>query len=141
GPTEYVLSLGTFTDDAPYTNRYDWMKVYYRSTAKRSEDWLTTRDYFFRYDNGVTNPTPKSWLGRLLVGLWLHSSELLRIAAWIHRWLPAERPPLEVDTFLPFSKVDAFMGWYEGRIGAFPLWCVPYRRVHDYEWLAPSFFA
>ncbi len=31
-PTCYVLSLGRFVDDAPYTHRYDWVRVYYRST-------------------------------------------------------------------------------------------------------------
>src|SRR5438132_14002019 len=33
-PDEYVLSLGDFVDEAPYTNRYDWMKVYYKSTRE-----------------------------------------------------------------------------------------------------------
>ena len=32
-PEEYVLSCGNFTDDAPYTHRYDWMRIYYLSTA------------------------------------------------------------------------------------------------------------
>ena len=38
------------SDSAPYTNRYDWLKVYYQSTAKRREDYLKTPHYFFRYD-------------------------------------------------------------------------------------------
>jgi FAD/FMN-containing dehydrogenase len=28
-PTEYVLSIGNFVEQAPYTNAYDWTKVYY----------------------------------------------------------------------------------------------------------------
>ena len=27
GPTKYVLALGTFADDAPYTSDYSWLKV------------------------------------------------------------------------------------------------------------------
>src|SRR5262249_27089132 len=27
-PNEWVLSVGDFVDHAPYTNRYDWLKVY-----------------------------------------------------------------------------------------------------------------
>ena len=27
------------------------------------------------------------------------------------------------------------------RSAHFPLWCVPYKRVHDYEWLDDSFYA
>ena len=73
-PDRYTLCLGTFADDAPYAHRYDWVKVYYKTTARRREDWLRTRDYFFRYDNGVTNVHPKSALGRLLFGRLLPSS-------------------------------------------------------------------
>src|SRR5262245_41185725 len=64
-PDKYVLCTGRFVDRAPYTNRYDWMKVYYQSTAVRGEDYLETIDYFHRYDNGVTNPSPRTALGRL----------------------------------------------------------------------------
>ena len=46
-PNELVLSLGRFVDHAPYSNRYDWMKIYYTSTAKRQEDFLETAQYFF----------------------------------------------------------------------------------------------
>ena len=42
--------------------------------------------------------------------------------------------------FVPFSKVPAFLTWYEREFGYFPLWCVPYKRVRDYEWLDDSFY-
>jgi len=42
--------------------------------------------------------------------------------------------------FLPFSKLGEFFAWYRDRIDFFPLWCVPYRRVRDYEWIADGFF-
>ena len=32
------------------------------------------------------------------------------------------------------------MSWYRGAIGFFALWCVPYKRVRDYEWVADGFF-
>lgn len=140
-PKLWVLSLGTFVDKAPYTNRYDWVKVYYQSTAKRTEDYLETAQYFFRYDRGVTNVRPKSFVGRLLFGKALASSEWLRIAEKVHWLLPRERPTVTLDVFVPMSKVDEFMTWYEREIGFFPLWCVPYRRVHDYEWLADDYWA
>ncbi|HSO39274.1 MAG TPA: FAD-binding oxidoreductase [Labilithrix sp.] len=137
---KYVLSLGTFVDEAPYTHRYDWMKVYYRTTATRQEDYLETTNYLFRYDRGVTNPTPKSALARLLFGKLMSSARLLRLASVAHRLLPAERPPVTLDMFLPISKLDAFFDWYQREISYCPLWVVPYRRVHDYEWLAPAFY-
>lgn len=139
-PDHLVLNLGRFVDRAPYTHRYDWTRVYYRSTAERAEDYLRTPHYFFRYDMGVTNVHPRSFLGRLLFGRLFGSSTLLRAAEVLHRFLPAERPPVTVDLFAPLSRLDAFMAWYRPAIGHFPLWVVPYRRVREYPWLDPSFY-
>jgi FAD/FMN-containing dehydrogenase len=139
-PTRYVLSAGRFVDDAPYSNRYDWMKVYYRSTAERTEDYLLTPDYFFRYDRGVTNVRPKSFVGRLLFGKWMSSTQWLRLGNKLHWLLRDKKPTITLDVFVPVSKVAEFLDWYERELGFYPLWCVPYRRVHDYEWLAPAFW-
>ncbi|HEX5059979.1 MAG TPA: FAD-binding oxidoreductase [Kofleriaceae bacterium] len=129
-PSLYVLSVGHFVDRAPYTNRYDRFKVYYKSTATRDEDYLETPQYFFRYDRGVTNV-------RLPL---LSSTHLLKIAANLHWLLRSEKPTITLDVFVPFSKVPEFLTWYEHEFGFFPLWCVPYRRVHDYEWLADDYW-
>ncbi|HEY3452238.1 MAG TPA: FAD-binding oxidoreductase [Myxococcales bacterium] len=140
-PSLYVLSVGRFVDRAPYTSRYDWMKIYYLSTAERTEDYLETPQYFFRYDRGVTNVRPRSFVGRLLFGKALSSNEWLRLAEKLHWVLPAFRPTVTLDVFVPFSKVPEFLDWYRDEIGHFPLWCVPYRRVHDYEWLDAAYWA
>jgi FAD/FMN-containing dehydrogenase len=139
-PAEYVLCAGRFVDRAPYTSKYDWMKVYYRSTRERAEDYLTTPDYFFRYDRGVTNVRPKTALGRLLFGKIAGSANVLRFAEKIRRWLDAERPDMTLDVFVPFSRLEEFLAWYEDEFRFFPLWCVPYRRVRDYEWVAPRIY-
>jgi len=138
-PSALVLCVGQFAPSAPYTTRYDWTKVYYKSTLTRTEDYLETLHYLFRYDRGVTNVNPKSFLGRLFFGRVLSSDLLLRLAKTFRAALPA-RPDVTLDVFIPFSNVPSFLDWYERRIGFFPLWCVPYRRVHDYEWLAPAFY-
>jgi FAD/FMN-containing dehydrogenase len=140
-PASYVLCAGRFVDAAPYAHRYDWMRVYYRSTATRDEDYLRTEDYVFRYDKGVTSPRPSSFLGRLLLGRFVSSSEVLRLAEKLHWLLPRERPGITLDTFIPFSRVDEFLAWYDAEFRHYPLWCVPYKRVRDYEWVAPAVFA
>ncbi|MBA3542283.1 MAG: FAD-binding oxidoreductase, partial [Deltaproteobacteria bacterium] len=124
-PTKYVLSCGQFVAKAPYTSRYDWMKIYYQSTATRTEDYLTTPDYFFRYDRGVTNVRPKSFLGRLLFGKFMTSNELLWIARKLHWMLRREHPTVTLDVFVPYSKVPEFLAWYEREFSFYPLWCVP----------------
>jgi len=139
-PSLWVLCTGTFVDRAPYTNRYDWVKVYYKSTAKRTEDYLETPHYFFRYNRGVTNVRPKSFLGRLLLGKVLQSTQWLRIAEKANFLLRKEHPTVTLDVFVPFSKAPAFMEWWTKTCNFFPLWCVPYRRVRDYEWLVAGFY-
>jgi FAD/FMN-containing dehydrogenase len=139
-PTQYVLCTGRFVDSAPYTSRYDWLAVYYQSTAKRTEDYLTTPDYFFRYDRGVTNVRPKSFVGRLLFGKLLASTQWLWLGNKLHWLLRKDRPTVTLDVFVPVSKVPEFLAWHERELGHYPLWCVPYRRVHDYEWLADSYW-
>jgi len=46
---------------------------------------------------------------------------------------------MTVDVFIPFSKAGEFMDWYRREINFFPLWCVPYKRVREYEWIASDF--
>jgi FAD/FMN-containing dehydrogenase len=140
-PDQHVLSVGQFVASAPYTNRYDWLKVYYQSTRTRGEDYLRTPDYFFRYDRGVTNVHPRSLVGRLLLGKFLGSTEVLRLAEKVNALLPARNPRVIVDVFLPFDRVEPFMTWYRQELGHFPLWMVPYQRVHHYPWLSPQFYA
>ncbi len=139
-PGHYVLDVGRFVDEAPYVNRYDWVRVYYQTTATRREDYLRTIDYLFRYDRGITNVLPRSFLGRLLFGKFVTSTEVLALAERFHRFLPRERPSVTLDVFIPFSKLGEFLSWYGEEFRFFPLWCVPYKKVRDYEWIAPGFF-
>lgn len=139
-PDRLVLSLGELVDDAPYTHSYDWVTVYYRTTATRAEDYLETPDYFFRYDRGVTNPTPRSFLGRLLFGKVLDSTRLLWLADRFPWVLSRDRPDVTLDVFVPLSKLPELLAWYRAAIGYFPLWCVPYRRPRpDYPWIAEGY--
>ncbi|MGB5823676.1 MAG: FAD-binding oxidoreductase [Proteocatella sp.] len=140
-PEEYVLSTGNFVDKAPYTHSYDWMRIYFLSTAKRKEDYLKTPDYFFRYNKGVTNVYPKSFIGRLMFGRFIDSNNTLKIANTFTKVMPSIIIPITVDTFIPFSKMDEFMQWYMEEVNHFPLWCVPYRSMRKYEWLSDEFFS
>ncbi len=142
GPRDLVLSVGRWASHAPYTHRYDWTRVYYESTRTRREDFLRAEDYFFRYDHGVTNVHPKSYLGRLFLGRFLGSERLLRLANRFRRVvLPRGAPTVTLDLFVPISRVPEYLAWHEAELGFFPLWCVPYRRVRDYEWIAPETLA
>jgi FAD/FMN-containing dehydrogenase len=140
-PDLYVLSLGHFVDSAPYTHNYNWVTAYHETTAVRKEDYLRTTDYFFRYDRGVTNVHPKSKLGRLFIGPFMGSNNLLSIAEKVHWALPKKNPMVTVDLFIPISRFHDFMSWYWKEFGAHNLWCVPYRPAQRYAWLSDQFYS
>jgi FAD/FMN-containing dehydrogenase len=136
-----VLSLGHFVDQAPYTNSYDWMKIYYLSTRQRQEDYLTTPDYLWRYDKGVTSHHPKSAIGRFFLRRFMGSTQTLQLAENLRWLLDDERPTFTLDVFLPVSRMKAFTDWYAKEFQFYPVWVVPYARVRDYAWLTEEWYA
>jgi FAD/FMN-containing dehydrogenase len=142
GRDAFVLCLGTFVDNAPYTSDYTWLGIYYKSTAARREDYLTTFDYFFRYDTEAhwltaTIP-PLQWKPvRFAVGkAFLGSTNLIK---WSRRLAPVlglkRRPEVVVDVFIPSRRMEEFNDWYERSYAFYPLWLVPYRVVEPYPWI------
>jgi FAD/FMN-containing dehydrogenase len=142
----FVLCLGRMVDRAPYAHRYDWLKIYYRSTRERAEDYLTTPDYLFRYDaecHWCTRTVPllerkpvRFLLGKAVLG----STNLI---TWSRRLRPLlalkRRPEVVVDLFIPKTRFAEFYRWYERTIGYFPLWIVPYRAPRLYPWIADDY--
>jgi FAD/FMN-containing dehydrogenase len=143
-PDRCILCLGTFTDRAPWTSDYTGVNIFYKSTATRTEDYLTTYDYLFRYDTechwltrslpvpGMETAPMRLLLGRTLLG----STNVLR---WSKRLRPIlkhqKRPDVVVDVFIPEPKVREFFGWYTDKLDYWPLWIVPYRAPKVYPWI------
>lgn len=143
-PDRYVACLGTLVDRAPYTNRYDGLKVFYKSTRTREEDYLETEQYFFRYDREChwlsrTAP-PLEWAPvRLALGRFFLGST--NIITWAQRLSPVmsrvkRRPDVVVDVFVPGHRFEDFLGWYGCEVDHWPLWVVPYRAPRLYPWIS-----
>lgn len=146
GPRELVICLGTFVDEAPYLSDYRWMKIFYKSTRERSEDFLTTFDYCFRYDTechwltrtvpGLESAPVRFLLGKLLLG----STNLI---TWSRRLESVgavkRRPDVVCDVFIPAGRFSEFFRWYEQDFDFYPLWVVPYRVPQPYPWLDPAY--
>lgn len=138
----FVVCLGQMVEKAPYVNKYDWLKVFYKSTRVRREDYLRIEDYFFRYDADChwltgTVPLLQTKPARFLVGkLVLGSTNLIK---WSKRLRPVmklkKRPEVVVDVFIPSSRFEEFYKWYEKDFDFYPLWIVPYRIKDAYPWL------
>ncbi len=144
-PGHFVLCLGSLVDRAPYLSSYDGTEIYYKSTRERTEDYLTTQDYFFRYD------TECHWLSRTVPPLeWAPVRRLLgpyvlgstNLITWSKRLEPIlsrvqRRPDVVVDVFVPDHRFEEFFEWYRRVFDFWPLWIVPYRAPDaSYPWIS-----
>jgi FAD/FMN-containing dehydrogenase len=89
-PDELVLTEGRLVDAAPYASDYTFERIYYRSLRERTVDFLTVRDFLWRWDTdwfwcsrnvGAQHP----WLRRLLGRRRLNSVTYQRIMRWNSR--------------------------------------------------------
>jgi len=140
-PKEFVLCLGTFVDRAPYAHNYDWMSVYHRSVAERSQDYLRTFDYFFRYDADchwiVRNYGLENRILRFVFGrFFLSSTRVLSLAKVLTRVQNPPRPDVIVDLFVPDSNGGRFFDFYAKTFDYYPLWVVPYHIANPYPWIS-----
>lgn len=142
GRDAFVLCLGRFVDSAPYTSDYRWLKVFYRSTRERREDFLTTYDYCFRYDTechwltrsvpGLETVPVRLVLGKLVLG----STNLITWSKRLDRLLGLKkRPDVVCDVFIPARRFAEFFDWYQRVFDFFPLWVIPYRIERPYPWV------
>lgn len=141
-PEKFILCLGNFTDTAPYSHSYDWPRIFYKSTAKRNEDYFKTSDYFFRYDAGchwigrnygLDNPIIRFFFGKIF----LPSDRMLSLGKRIAKTFKTKNPDVVVDTFFPIEKFKEFFDFYLRKFNDFPVWIVPY-KVGDYPWINPE---
>lgn len=139
---EMVLITGTFTEEAPYVSDYTWMKIFYKSLRKRTEDYLTTHDFIWRWDTdwfwcsknlGMENPLVRLLMGRKR----LNSVTYQKIMRWNNRTKFSETyiqpfssthsESVIQDICIPVSKAPAFLDFLDAEIGIFPIWTCPTR--------------
>jgi len=142
-PGEYYLVLGEFTDDAPYTSDYSYLQIFYRSIRARSEDYLSVRDYLWRWDTDwfwcSKNLYAQSRLIRQLLGRKrLNSITYQKVMRWnsrvgLTRCLGTlsrrHREAVIQDVDIPLENAPAFLSFFQREIGIRPIWICPAR--HD----------
>jgi FAD/FMN-containing dehydrogenase len=144
GPDELRLTLGTFVEEAPYTSDYTYENMYYRSLRERTEDYLATRDFIWRWDTdwfwcsknlGAQNPLIRRVLGRDR----LNSVTYTKIMRWnsrvgltrkVERALGWHSESVIQDVDIPVARAPEFLEFFLREIGILPLWICPV-RAHD----------
>lgn len=138
-PRELYLTLGTFSDRAPYTSDYTYENIYYRSIRERSEDYLTIHDYLWRWDSDwfwcSKNLYAQNPLIRRLYGpRRLNSIFYTKVMRWNARWKITEwanrlarrhSESVIQDVDIPIENAPAFLEFFDRTIGIRPLWVCP----------------
>lgn len=143
GPGEFYITTAHHVDSAPATSDYTLQNIYYRSIRTRSEDFLTTRDYIWRWDTdwfwcssnfGLQNPLLRRVAGRKR----LNSVTYTRIMRWngkhqFMKKLDALRglhsESVIQDICIPIQHAGEYFQFMLEQIGIFPIWTCPARHV------------
>lgn len=138
---ELYLTLGFDSASAPYTSDYTYMNVYYRSIGKRSEDYLTTHDYIWRWDTDwfwcsknvyADRRLVRRLLGRKRLGSATYS-RLMRfnnrypVVSWLTSLLgqAGKREAVIQDVEVTADKAEAFLRQFQKQIDIRPVWFCP----------------
>ena len=140
GPDKMFITLGRFTDSAPYASDYKFEKIYYRSIAEREEDYLTVADYIWRWDTdwfwcSKNVMAQNAFFRRFVFGRnRLGSRTYTRIMRWnsrvgvtrkLERMLGLHSESVIQDVDIPLRNAPRFLDFYAKEIGLWPMWICP----------------
>ena len=138
-PGQMYITLGRFTDTAPYTSDYTYERIYYRSIAEKRDDYLTISDYLWRWDTDwfwcsknvfAQNPLVRRIYGRERLG----SKTYTKIMRWnsragvtkkIERVLGLHSESVIQDVDIPIARAAQFLEFYAREIALWPQWVCP----------------
>jgi FAD/FMN-containing dehydrogenase len=142
GADDAYLTLGSWADTAPYTSDYTGRQIYYRSIRSRDTDYLTVRDYLWRWDTdwfwcsrafGAQNRLARAlWPKR-----WLRSDVYSKLVRWEarhqvvaradHRRGRPRRERVVQDVEIPLARTAEFLRWFLREVPIVPVWLCPLR--------------
>ena len=149
GLDEIYLTVGAYSDAAPWVSDYTGQRIYYRSLRGPREDFLTIRDYLWRWDTdwfwcsrpfGVQHPAiRRAWPRR-----YRRSDVYRALVAFDRRYRLWEtlnasrgRPPREAviqDVEIPLERAAAFARFFAAEVGMSPVWLCPLRLRGGQSW-------
>jgi FAD/FMN-containing dehydrogenase len=145
----HYLTLGSFVDSTPYLSDYTGQQVFYQSVAERAEDFLSIRDYLWRWDTdwfwcskvfGVQNPVIRRFWPRR----YLRSDVYRRMVALDRRLKASDkvhtltgRPQREAviqDVEIPVARLADFLDFFHAEVGIKPVWLCPLQLRSGPAW-------
>jgi FAD/FMN-containing dehydrogenase len=146
GPGEQYLTVGRFVDEAPYTSDYTFMNIFYRSIRERSEDYLSTLDFIWRWDTdwfwcsrvlGAQHPWVRHLLGRHRLNSEFYKkvanfNDRFRARQRLRRLMGIHQETVIQDVDIPITNAVQFLEFFEREVGLTPLWICPFRSSRRY---------
>jgi FAD/FMN-containing dehydrogenase len=146
---EMYLTVGAFSEVGPWLSDYTRERIYYQSIRGPKEDFLTIRDYLWRWDTdwfwcsrafGVQNPLiRRAWprryrrsdVYRRLVNL----EQKYHVQAAVNaRRGRAPRENVIQDVEIPVERGAEFLRFFADRVGMSPVWMCPLRLRGERTW-------
>jgi FAD/FMN-containing dehydrogenase len=146
---EIYLTVGAFSDKAPWQSDYTGSRIYYKSLREDREDFLTIRDYLWRWDTdwfwcsrpfGVQNPVIRRFWPRQL----RRSDVYRKLVAFdrrhqltdalnARRRAPAREAVIQ-DVETPAVRGKEFLEFFASEVGMSPVWLCPLRLRGNRSW-------
>jgi FAD/FMN-containing dehydrogenase len=134
-----VLSTARFVDAAPYVSDYTFERIYYRSLLERELDYLTARDYLWRWDTdwfwcsknlGAQRPLIRRLYGRNRLNSRTYTRLMrlngrLGLTRALDRLGGSQRESVIQDVDLPIEQAGEFLAFLLREIGILPVWICP----------------
>jgi FAD/FMN-containing dehydrogenase len=146
---ELYLTVGAFSDVAPWRSDYTRERIYYQSIRGPKEDFLSIADYLWRWDTdwfwcsrafGVQQPVirrmwprryRRSDVYRKLVAFDRAHQLTSRLGA--RRGWPARESVIQ-DVEIPVEQAASFLKYFSNDVGMSPVWMCPLRLRGDMTW-------
>jgi FAD/FMN-containing dehydrogenase len=146
---ETYLTIGAFSDVAPWRSDYTHERIYYQSLRGPREDFLTISDYLWRWDTdwfwcsrpfGVQSPV----IRRLWPRRYRRSDVYRKLVALDRkhgftrkldhrRGLPDTEMVIQ-DVEIPLAESAAFLEYFLTDVGMSPVWMCPLRLRGQLTW-------
>ena len=141
GRDDLVLSAGRFVDDAPRVSDYTYERIYYRSLRERGTDFLTTRDYLWRWDTdwfwcsknvGAQHPLLRRLFGRKHLSSVTYQKIMrwnarLGVTSALDRLRRTHSETVIQDVDIPAARAPEFLDFLHAEVGILPIWICPIR--------------
>jgi FAD/FMN-containing dehydrogenase len=139
GAEAMFLTRAEMVDSAPRPSNYKWLNMYYQSIATREVDYLSIRDYIWRWDTDWFWCSKQFGLHRRVLRFcatpWLLNSRTYQRIMRLSQRVLSEGVATESviqDVDIPIARAPDFLRFLLAEVGITPIWICPFRAIDSW---------